>query len=132
VGADTLRADDLFFETPAGRVWSTVEDMAWFARGVIDSTYISQELAATTILLSTGEDAGGRMGMGWYVSAEGTEDVALYHAGSNGRPRAFLAVRALRGRAVALAGRSLSADGPQDFGALTIELMAVVDELASP
>lgn len=67
------------------------------------------------------------IGLGWYCPNVGTDNAAVYHAGSNGAPRAFLAVRPEREQAVGLTGLNISADGAGDFSSLVISLMALLD-----
>ena len=126
VGADSLYSDGLFFEAPAGRVWSTIGDMALVAVGVIQDTYITRELLTTVVLRSYGADAEGEMGVGWRVAYLGADDVAMYHGGSNGAPRAFLAIKPIAGHAVALSGKHVRSDGPQELPGLSIDLMGVL------
>lgn len=126
VGADSLYTDGLFFEAPAGRVWSTISDMALFAIGVIEDTYISRELLNSILLSSFGADSEGEMGAGWRIANLGTDAVALYHGGSNGTPRAFLAVKPVIGNAVALTGKHIRSDGRRELPSLAIDLMKVL------
>jgi CubicO group peptidase (beta-lactamase class C family) len=129
VNAESFRADDLFFDTHGGRVWSTVPDMARFAIGIADGTYMGEETLRDEVLQAYGSDAGGTIGLGRYVSRIDEPDPGMYHAASNGAPRAFIAVTPFSGAAVCLAGRNRSADGEDDFGALAGELVGVVEGL---
>jgi CubicO group peptidase (beta-lactamase class C family) len=126
VGAASFRADDLFFDTPGGRVWSTIEDMARFAIGISEYAYFSEDLLRDEVLHVYGSDTSGEIGLGWYVADPEACVAALYHAGSNGRPRAFIAVKPFQDDAVCIAGRARRADGPHDFGQLAIDLMELV------
>jgi CubicO group peptidase (beta-lactamase class C family) len=125
VNAESFRADDLFYDTPGGRVWSTIEDMGRFAIGIINNTYYSEQTLQTEVLQVYGSDSDEEIGLGWYLSQVDPDDPAIYHAGSNGVPRAFLAVKPNSGHAVCLTGRNRSGGGADDFGALAIELMEI-------
>jgi CubicO group peptidase (beta-lactamase class C family) len=117
-----------FFDAPAGQVASTIEDMARFAIAVMDGRYISQEMLHEEVLKRYSEDSQGLIGLGWYCNGLGTSDLAGYHAGSNGRPRAFLAIKPYKKNAVALTGLNRSEKGAHDFGNLTIDLMAIIED----
>ena len=56
------------------------------------------------------------------------DDIAGYHAGSNGRPRAFLAVKPNQGDAVTLTGMNRSREGVHDFGSSAVGLIAILEE----
>ena len=129
VGAASFRADSVILDSPGGRVYSTIEDMARFAIGATDETYVTNELLYGTALKHYAEDASGEICLGWYGTNLDNDDLAAYHAGSNGRPRAFIAVKPIRKMAVALTGRNRSEQGSHDFGQLTIELMEILNTL---
>lgn len=126
VEADSIRADDLFFETPGGRIWSTIGDMARFAVGIIDGVYFPESWLYEEVIREYQSDASGAIGLGWYVANTGSPNAAIYHAGSNGRPRAFIAIRPATGYAVCLMGRHSDRDGDADFYDLTVELMNLI------
>jgi len=92
----------------------------------MNGAYQSDEYLRNEILAAYGSDGSGTIGLGWYVSNPGLDNAALYHAGSNGAPRAFLAVQPFTGRAVCIAGRNRDRNGVDDFGALAVELMQVI------
>lgn len=116
-----------FFDAPAGQVASTIGDMAHFAIAVMDGQYISTDMLYQEVLKQYAEDRHGAIGLGWYCTGVGTLNVAGYHAGSNGRPRAFLAIKPHKKNAVALTGLNRSEKGAHDFGELTIDLMAMIE-----
>jgi CubicO group peptidase (beta-lactamase class C family) len=116
------------FQAPAGQVRSTIEDMARFAIGVMDGTYVSKETLRELVYRQYARDEYGGICLGWYCTNIGSDELAIYHAGSNGRPRAFLAIKPYLGFAVAITGLNHSEDGQHDFGDLTIELMDVLEE----
>jgi CubicO group peptidase (beta-lactamase class C family) len=130
--ADPVGADSFWsiphFQAPAGQVRSTIQDMARFAIGVMDGTYVSQETPREFVYKQYAKDEYGSICLGWYCTNLGSEELAIYHAGSNGRPRAFLAIKPHLGFAVAITGLNHSENGLHDFGNLTIELMDVLEE----
>jgi CubicO group peptidase (beta-lactamase class C family) len=111
------------FQAPAGQVRSTIEDMAKFAIGVMDGTYVSEETLQELVYKKYAQDASGDICLGWYCTNLGSDELAIYHAGSNGRPRAFLAIKPYQGFAVAITGFNHLETNQHDFGDLTIELM---------
>jgi CubicO group peptidase (beta-lactamase class C family) len=116
------------FQAPAGQVRSTIQDMARFAIGVMDGTYVSEETLRELVYRKYAQDESGDICLGWYCTNLGSDELALYHAGSNGRPRAFLAIKPYLGFSVAITGLNHSEDGQHDFGNLTIELMAALKD----
>jgi hypothetical protein len=101
--------------------------MAKFAIGVMRGKYISIEILVDQVLKEYARTGNEIIGLGWYCLNVNQENVAGYHAGSNGRPRAFLATKPNQGSAVALTGRNKSTQGAHDFSALTIDLMAILE-----
>jgi CubicO group peptidase (beta-lactamase class C family) len=128
IGAKSFTVLLPFFDAPAGQVASTIEDMAHFAIGVMEGRYISIEMLRTVVLKRYSEDRHGLIGLGWYCTGLGTSDLAGYHAGSNGRPRAFLAIKPNKKNTVALMGLNRSEKGAHDFAKLTIDLMAMIED----
>ena len=116
-----------FFDAPAGQVASTIGEMAGFAAALMDGRYISREMLCDEVLKEHARDKHGAIGLGWYCTKAGTSEAVGYHAGSNGRPRAFLAIKPHEKNAVALTGLNRSADGAHDFGKLTIDLTAILN-----
>ena len=116
------------FQAPAGQVRSTIQDMARFAIGVMDGTYVSEETLRGLVYRKYAQDESGDICLGWYCTNLRSDELAIYHAGSNGRPRAFLAIKPYLGFAVAITGLNNSEDGQHDFGDLTIELMAALKD----
>jgi len=128
IGAKSFTVFFPFFDAPAGQVGSTIEDMARFAIAVMEGRYISTEMLYEEVLQQYAKDRHGSIGLGWYCTRIGTSDVAGYHAGSNGRPRAFLAIKPGKKNAVALTGLNHSEKGAHDFADLTIDLMAMIED----
>jgi CubicO group peptidase (beta-lactamase class C family) len=123
VGAGSFHAPSWLFEAPGGLVSSTISDMALFAGGVMDNLYISDSLQSNLQWVPVTEDRFGEIGLGWYLTNYGTDSLAIYHAGSNGRPRAFIALRPRQHLGVVLLGKHRSSDGDQLFYQLATELI---------
>lgn len=87
------------FRAPGARVHSTSEDFARFALGIINNQYISAQELDETVL----NDYQG-VGLGWGCADFHTEDVSMMHAGSNGRPRAFILLKPKKKLGVVLMG----------------------------
>jgi len=128
IGAESFTVLHPFFDAPAGQVASTIDNMARFAIGVMDGQYIPTDMLNDEVLKQYAKDQHGPIGLGWYCTNLGTPDLAGYHAGSNGRPRAFLAIKPHRKNAVALTGLNRSEKNTHDCGKLTIDLMAIIEE----
>lgn len=126
VGASTLRSPLPFFEAPGGLVQSTLGDMLLFAGGVMNSSYVDDSLLFNLAWVPAAGDPSGNMGLGWYLYKQGTEDWAVYHAGSNGKPRAFLVLKPLKKCAIVLLGKHKSPDGKQQFQELAQKIMEVI------
>jgi CubicO group peptidase (beta-lactamase class C family) len=127
VGASSFRADDLFFETPGGRVWSTIHDMALFAHGVMHGIYVTESILYREAFRAYAVDRTGDVGLGWFINNIDTEDITVFHAGSNGRPRAYLMMKPKKKIAVALMGMNRSSQNADDFAALAGQLMSIVE-----
>ena len=128
VGANPFKVMHSFFDAPAGQVASTIEDMAHFSIAVMNGKYISSDLLYNEVLTKHAEDRYGSIGLGWYCTGFNTDNLAGYHAGSNGRPRAFLAIKPYKKNAIALTGLNRSEKNAQDFGQLTKDLMAIIEK----
>jgi len=123
VGAGSFSAPSFLFEAPGGLVRSSISDMALFAQGVLDHTYVSSTLQHDLQWVPYAQDQLGEIGMGWYVNNVGTDSLAIYHAGSNGKPRAFIALRPDQHLGVVLLGKRSGSDGSQLFYQLAIDLI---------
>lgn len=126
VDATSFSANPLFFEAPGGLVYSSITDMAFMANGVLDNTYLTDSTQKDVQWVPYGEDDVGKVGMGWYVNNYGTDSLAVFHAGSNGTPRAFIALRPINKTGVVLLGRRNEAEGSQLFYALSRELIRLL------
>jgi CubicO group peptidase (beta-lactamase class C family) len=116
------------FQAPAGQVRSTIQDMARFAIGVMDGTYVSEDTLQELVYKKYAQDESGDICLGWYCTNLGSDELTIYHAGSNGRPRAFLAIEPYQGFAVAITGLNHWENSEHDFGDLAIELMAALKD----
>jgi len=127
-GAPSIHCPLPFFEAPGGLVQSNISDMARFACGVMNGTYVSDSLMVHRAWVPLGSDASGEMGLGWYVARPGTSDMAVYHAGSNGKPRAFLVLKPMKGTGVALLGKRVTSDGSQLFPELASRIVSHLEQ----
>lgn len=128
-GAHSIRCPLPFFEAPGGLIQSTISDLALFASGVMNGTYVSDSLLFQTAWVPYGSDGAGEMGLGWYIAHPGTDEMAVYHAGSNGRPRAFIVLRPRQNLGVVLLGKRTVSDGSQLFPELARQLLGILDQL---
>jgi CubicO group peptidase (beta-lactamase class C family) len=127
IGAESFTVLIPAFLAPAGQVASTIEDIARFAIAVMDGQYVSTDMLCNDVLKQYAKDQYGAIGLGWYCTNLDAPDVAGYHAGSNGRPRAFLAIKPHNKNAIALTGLNRSKKNRQEFGELAIDLMAIIE-----
>ena len=125
VGANSFSVPNFLFEAPGGLVNSTIGDMAKFARGVMIGTYASDSLAMNQLWYPWAND---ELGLGWYVINHGTDSLSVYHAGSNGFPRAFMVLRPVHKLGVALLGKCSSSDGDQRFYLLARDIMRQLED----
>jgi CubicO group peptidase (beta-lactamase class C family) len=116
------------FQAPAGQVRSTIQDMARFAIGVMDGTYVTEEILQKLVYMRYARDESGDICLGWYCTNLGSAELTIYHAGSNGRPRAFLAIKPYQRFAVAITGLNHLETNEHDFGDLVSELMDALKE----
>ena len=121
VGADSMGVSHAFFDAPAGQVISTIEDLGRFAIGVMDGTYYPKELLEEVLSVQS-RLGNSDMGLGWYRTVNGTGDVIGYHAGSNGKPKAYIVINPARGNAVVFTGVAKAASAGNIFGTLALEI----------
>lgn len=126
VEAASFRADPVFLDSPGGRVYSTIRDMALFAAGVMEGRYVSTDLLLEEAFQEYGEDRFGAIGMGWYCDNVGTPDLLAYHAGSNGRPRAYIILEPIQKTGVVLTGRNRSSSRDYYFRELAPRLLEML------
>jgi len=121
VVASSFWAEDEF-RAPGARVHSTPEDFARFARGVINLAYTSEEDFTNILTKDYGESALGWGGSGW-----GTDDFMMGHAGSNGKPRAYILIKPKKKLGVVLMGEANSTKEDIWFLHLGPILMDMID-----
>lgn len=126
IQATTFSAPGWLFEAPGGLVSSSIEDMASFANGLMEGAYIDSVMRFDLVWKIWAQDRGQPVGLGWYLHNCGTDSLSVYHAGSNGRPRAFIALRPSQKTGLVLQGKNVSPDGDQLFYGLARELMLVL------
>lgn len=122
IQAGSFWAEDAF-RAPGARVHSTPEDFTRFAQGVINHKYMSEEDFNTILAKDYGKSSLGWGGSGW-----GTEDFVMGHAGSNGKPRAYLLIKPKKKLGVVLMGEAASSKEDIWFLYLGPILMDIIDE----
>ncbi len=127
LGASSIRCPLPFFEAPGGLIQSNISDMALFATGLLNGSYLSDTVLYRHAWVPAGSDESGEMGLGWYIAHPGMENMAVYHAGSNGRPRAFLVLKPQKRSAVVLLGKCTDAGHPQQLPELARRIMEEMD-----
>jgi CubicO group peptidase (beta-lactamase class C family) len=128
VGAHSFSVPSFLFEAPGGLVSSTISDMALFAEGVMDFSYISDSTSMQLCWEPYTQDGIGDIGLGWYLAHAGTDSLAVFHAGSNGKPRAFIALRPLQHIGVVILGKQVDSEGQQRFYDLARDLIQFLEE----
>lgn len=123
IDASSFSVPGFLFEAPGGLVSSSIYDMSLFAQGVMDGTLVSQSVLRDLAWVPWAKDGDQDVGLGWYLVNTGTDSLGVYHAGSNGKPRAFIALRPLSGIGVVLLGKNWDTDGSQQFYALSREIL---------
>ncbi len=94
----------------------------------MDGTYVSRDLLDDVAFQRYASDRYGGICLGWYCNNIGSPDLTVFHAGSNGRPRAYLRIKPHKGLAVAILGMDMYEEGVQDFVDLSLELMGLLEE----
>lgn len=123
INAESFSAPSYLFEAPGGLVNSTISDMALFANGILENVYVSDSLKMDLQWVPVTNDHIADIGLGWYLTNYGTDSLAVFHAGSNGKPRAFIALRPEQHVGVVLMGKNHSSQGSQRFYELARELI---------
>lgn len=132
IGAESFSASSFLFEAPGGLVKSTISDMVLFARGILEDVYVSRNLKMNQQWIPCTRDNIGDIGLGWYLNNHGTDSLAVFHAGSNGKPRAFIALRPEQHAGVVILGKNRSSQGSQRFYELARDLVRKIREFESP
>lgn len=128
VHAESFTAPSILFEAPGGLVSSTISDMAMFAQGILEDVYVSDSLKMNLQWIPVTRDQIGDIGLGWYLNNYRTDSLAVFHAGSNGKPRAFIALRPEQHIGVVLLGKNHSAQGSQRFYELARDLIRMLSK----
>jgi len=128
-GAPSISCPLPFFEAPGGLIQSTITDMALFASGVINGVLVDDSLLYEHAWVPLGSDQHGEMGLGWYLTHPGTEELGVYHAGSNGKPRAFIALKPHKRLGVVIMGKSGEADGQAFLPEIARRMILLLDPL---
>jgi CubicO group peptidase (beta-lactamase class C family) len=128
ISAESFTAPSYLFEAPGGLVSSTISDMALFARGIMENVYVSDSLKKNLQWVPYTHDQIANIGLGWYLNYYGTDSLAVFHAGSNGKPRAFIALRPEQHLGVVLLGKNHSSQGSQRFYELARDLVQKLKE----
>jgi CubicO group peptidase (beta-lactamase class C family) len=121
IQASSFWAEDAF-RAPAARVHSTPEDFARFAQGVVNHAYISQK-DFYSILVNESE----KYSLGWGGRDWGSDEFMIGHAGSNGKPRAYILIKPKEKLAVTLMGEASSRQEDIWFLYLGPILMDIID-----
>ncbi len=98
VGAGSFWAED-HFRAPGARVHSTSGDFARFALGILNNNYMSAN-TFNDIVIADYEG----VGLGWGCNNFNTDDITMMHAGSNGKPRAYILLKPKKELGVVLMG----------------------------
>ncbi len=125
VSAGSMGVGHAFFDAPAGQVLSTIEDLGRFAIGVMDGTYYPETLLEE-VLSAQSRLGNSDMGLGWYRTVNGTGEVIGYHAGSNGKPKAYIVINPARGNAVVFTGTAKEDSTGNIFGTLALEIFKLL------
>jgi ankyrin repeat protein len=86
------------FRAPGARIYSSIQDMTLFAAGVINHQYVSADFLFNQVL----QYQNGTYGLGWPLKNPESNEVTIFHGGSNGRPQAYLVIKPRKKIAVAV------------------------------
>lgn len=115
------------FDAPAIYVASTIGDMARFAIALMGGRYYQKDKIGGQVLRQYAKDEHGPIGLGWFCLNSGRTNVTAYHAGSDGRIRAFLLMKPNSHEAVAVTARANSWRSPHELPNLSMELLRVLE-----
>jgi CubicO group peptidase (beta-lactamase class C family) len=113
------------FRAPGARVYSAVEDMALFSLGVMNFTYVPEEMFYNEMIQYTN----GPTGIGWGILNKDSEDLIISHGGSNGYPQAYLLIKPRKKMSVSILARSRDRS-IFDLDDLAFQLLSVLDGLS--
>jgi CubicO group peptidase (beta-lactamase class C family) len=125
IQASSFWAEDTF-RAPGARVHSTPEDFARFACGVIDHSYMSEQEFTDILAKNYGESA-----LGWGGGNWDSDDFTMGHAGSNGKPRAYVLIKPKKKLGIVLMGEANSSKEDIWFLHLGPILMDILDSKKS-
>jgi CubicO group peptidase (beta-lactamase class C family) len=128
-GAPSISCPLPFFEAPGGLIHSTITDMALFASALLNGVFVDDSLLYDCAWIPLGSDNSGDMGLGWYITNQGTEELAVYHAGSNGNPRAFIVLKPHKKMGVVMLGKSNAAEGQAYFPDVARKIILLLNPL---
>lgn len=121
IQAQSFWAEDVF-RAPGARVHSTPEDFAQFAKGVINHAYMNEQDFTDILARNYGKSSLGWGGSGW-----DTDDFMMGHAGSNGKPRAYILIKPREKLGVVLMGEASTSKEDIWFLHLGPILMDLID-----
>ena len=125
VGGSSFWCYPLVQTTPGAGVFSTIGDMALFVQGIMNETYYSEEFLQDTVLVPYAQTSSGNVGLGWFV-LEHEGRYLGYHAGSNGRPRAFVLFDPLNKHAVMFMGKNKVSNAVTDLHILALDVLLLL------
>jgi CubicO group peptidase (beta-lactamase class C family) len=111
---------------PGAGVHSDIEDMARFAQATLSGTYFPKDFLTDTILVPRTQCPTGTIGLGWFV-LEHQGRYLGYHAGSNGKPRAFALIDPLNDNAVVLLGKNKQEKALTDLHILAMDILVLFE-----
>jgi len=129
IGSSSISCPLPFFEAPGGLIQSTITDMALFASGILNAAFLDDSMLYDHAWIPMGSDRSGIMGLGWYLANPDTEELAAYHAGSNGKPRAFIVLKPLKGMGLVMMSRGEKADEPQLLPEIARSILPLLEGL---
>ncbi|MCP4723654.1 MAG: serine hydrolase [bacterium] len=97
VGANSFWAQK-HFRAPGARIYSNIKDMALFAKGVTQNVYLPEKILYGQVVKRQSR----LTGISWQIVEEEGEDMKIFHAGSNGKPQAYLVIKPVKKLAVCL------------------------------
>lgn len=124
IGAASFMAPGNLID-PGAFIHSNIEDMARFAAGVMNGTFVPLgvlEKDAFRAWITRPP-----YGLGWGVEGEGTDDWTVFHGGSNGLPKAFLIIKPRRKTAVCLLATCRTAGNDAGVGNLARALLEILE-----
>jgi CubicO group peptidase (beta-lactamase class C family) len=122
LNAPSMKAYDKFI-APGAFVVSDIGDLARFALGMMSSDYLPEPLRS-----EAWQPLANSYALGWFIANAGTEDMTVFHGGSNGRPRAYLLLKPSKNTAVVILAQKKEDTG-FDVDRLAEDLLASLEHL---